>query len=87
MNNTHLKSAAKQMILSLTAEYASESHYCLILGSFDLTCFGWPKFRIIIQKSMTWETGVLRNKSVFYLYFQYIVRVQASGEARFAIRI
>ena len=25
----------------------------------DLACFGWPKFLIIIQKSMTWETGGL----------------------------
>lgn len=25
----------------------------------DLKCFGWPKFRTIIQSSMTWETGGL----------------------------
>ena len=29
-------------------------------GHHDLACFGWPKFRIIIQTSMKWETGGLR---------------------------
>lgn len=32
----------------------------LLLCHHDLACFGWPKFRITIQTSMTWETGDLQ---------------------------
>lgn len=32
----------------------------------NLACFGWPKFQIIIQTSMTWETGGLQIKRVAF---------------------
>ena len=55
--NTQLRQPSLVAYAIVIAVLYDTCHF--FFGHHGLACFGWPKFRIIIQKSMTRETGGL----------------------------